>query len=87
LAPRYCGNKPACRLIVPSGGSDSHLSGSIIEYEFTKYPGQFLKETVRPLQEKEQTVYVVAGSDAEEYGLPCRTSRNPNSANPDDADQ
>jgi Fe-S-cluster-containing hydrogenase component 2 len=29
--------------------------------------GQFLKETVRPLQEKEETVYVLPGSDAEEY--------------------
>jgi Fe-S-cluster-containing hydrogenase component 2 len=27
----------------------------------------FLKDTVRPLTEKEETVYVIAGSDAEEY--------------------
>jgi hypothetical protein len=28
---------------------------------------QYLKDVVRPLQEKEETVYVVPNSDAEEY--------------------
>ena len=30
-------------------------------------PGTFLKDTLRPLTDKEETIYVIAGSDAEEH--------------------
>ncbi|OAI51685.1 4Fe-4S ferredoxin, partial [Planctomycetaceae bacterium SCGC AG-212-F19] len=48
-----------CLAVCPAGEE------VIAPYQANK--GQFLKETVRPLQEKEETVYVVPGSDAEEY--------------------
>jgi hypothetical protein len=34
---------------------------------FLSNKGAFLKDTLRPLTEKEETVYVIAGSDAEEH--------------------
>ena len=34
---------------------------------FLQDRGTFLKDTLRPLTEKEETLYVIAGSDAEEY--------------------
>jgi ferredoxin len=48
-----------CLAVCPAGEE------VIAPYQANK--GQFLKEMVRPLQEKEETVYVVPGSDAEEY--------------------
>jgi len=48
-----------CLAVCPAGEE------VIAPYQANK--GRFLKETVRPLQEKEETVYVVAGSDAEEH--------------------
>ena len=48
-----------CLAVCPAGDD-------VIGPFLTDRPG-FLKDVVRPLQEKEETVFVVPGSDAEEY--------------------